>query len=123
MAHAIAARASLGHRRDAPNNFRGSAEMENLFDTEVGLALAGLLALLGYLGLLIEHPKPERQKKRERIAHRALVLAAVIELACALATVAAAHGWHPFPVHRFEAPIDRPKGDIGPMAETDGPRS
>jgi hypothetical protein len=87
-----------------------------LFDTEVGLALAGLLALLGYLGLLIEHPKPERQKKRERIAHRALVLAAVIELACALATVAAAHGWHPFPAHRPEAPTVAPAGDIGLLA-------
>jgi hypothetical protein len=93
--------------------------MENLFDTEVGLALAGLLALLGYLGLLIEHPKPERQKKRERIAHRALVLAAVIEFACALATVAAAHGWHPFPAHRLEAPIVQPVpgGDLSKLAK------
>jgi hypothetical protein len=89
--------------------------MENLFDTGIGVALACLLALLGYLGLLFEHPKPERQKKRERIAHRALMLAAVIELACAVATIAAAHGWAP--VHHTPAPIVEPERAMGLIAE------
>jgi hypothetical protein len=62
-----------------------------IFDTEMGVALACFLAFLGYLGLLFEHRKPEKRRKRQRIAHAALVLAASIEFACALGAVMVAH--------------------------------
>jgi hypothetical protein len=62
--------------------------------------------------------RPKKRRKRERLAHRVIAVGVAIELVCAVVTIAAVYGRHPFPIHQPPAPFVQPMpdGDLAKLA-------
>jgi hypothetical protein len=81
-------------------------------DPTLGVSLACLLALLGYLGLLLEHlheqSDPDKHRKRMRAAYATLAMATLISLTCAVFTSQLVRGLPPTPPLQQPAPFTSP---------------